>query len=135
MSAPVANANYAPNGYEKISDGHYRRREDDPEAQAAKRAIETVNSAIPQRELDPDDPYDYHSVRLPTVRMKGKLVYPEATRANRLDQIATLIRLLTYGEMMDLAAAIWKARPADADGAISLKLETLPGTLHRWSAK
>jgi len=130
MSAPVANANYAPNGYEKISDGHYRRREDDPEAQAAKRAIETVNSAIPQRELDPDDPYDYHSVRLPVVRMKGKLVYPDATKGNPLDEIALLVRSLTYGEMMDLAAAIWKVKPEGKD----LDGETLPGTLHRWSA-
>ena len=63
-----------------------------------------------------------------------KFPFP-GTSISRLDQIASLIRSLTYGEMMDLAAAIWKARPADADGAISLKLETLPGTLHRWSTK
>jgi len=63
-----------------------------------------------------------------------KFPFP-GTSISRLDQIASLIRSLTYGEMMDLAAAVWKARSAAADGAMSLKLETLPGTLHRWSAK
>src|SRR6516162_3038151 len=30
---------------------------------------------------------------------------------SRLDEIATLMRALTYGEMMELAQAIWKIRP------------------------
>lgn len=59
-----------------------------------------------------------------------KFPFP-GTSISRLDQIASLIRSLTYGEMMDLAAVIWKAKPEGRD----LDGETLPGTLHRWSTK
>jgi hypothetical protein len=47
---------------------------------------------------------------------------------NRLDEIALLVRALTYGEMMDLANAIWKIRP---DGAVDQ--QSLPMMLHLWS--
>jgi hypothetical protein len=47
---------------------------------------------------------------------------------NRLEEIATLVRALTYGEMMELAQAIWKIRP---EGAIDL--QSLPMMLHLWS--
>jgi hypothetical protein len=131
MSTPVPNANYAPIGYKRVSPGHYRRRDDDPEAQAADRAIEALkltqhvvayNGFEPESEVMPTavsnaSPHDTRP--------------PSAMAANPLDNIATLVRLLTYGEMMDLAAAVWKAKP---DGK-ELDGETLPGTLHRWSAK
>ena len=46
-----------------------------------------------------------------------------------LDDIAALIQTLTYGEMIELANAIWKSRSeGDVTG------ETLPSVLHRWSA-
>jgi len=48
---------------------------------------------------------------------------------NRLDEIATLVLALTYGEMIDLANAIWKAQP----DALPLTQETLPALLYRWS--
>jgi hypothetical protein len=51
----------------------------------------------------------------------------ELTR-NRLNEIATLVRSLTYGEMMELAQAIWKIRP---EGAIDK--QSLPMMLHLWS--
>jgi hypothetical protein len=54
---------------------------------------------------------------------------PSATEANRLDQIATLIRSLTYGEMMNLAAALWKMRPEGKE----VTEQELPEILHRWS--
>jgi hypothetical protein len=47
---------------------------------------------------------------------------------NRLDEIATLMRALTYGEMMELAQAIWKIRP---DGTVDE--QSLPMMLHLWS--
>jgi hypothetical protein len=47
---------------------------------------------------------------------------------NPLDEIATLVRALTYGEMMELAQAIWKIRP---EGAIDQ--QSLPMMLHLWS--
>ena len=46
-----------------------------------------------------------------------------------LDEIATLIQGLTYGEMIDLSVALWKNRPNGS--AVTLK--NLPGLLHRWS--
>jgi hypothetical protein len=47
---------------------------------------------------------------------------------NRLEEIATLVRTLTYGEMMELAEAIWKIRPGDA-----IDQQSLPMMLHLWS--
>jgi hypothetical protein len=47
---------------------------------------------------------------------------------NRLNEIATLVRALTYGEMMELAHAIWKIRP---EGTVDQ--QSLPMMLHLWS--
>ena len=47
----------------------------------------------------------------------------------RLDEIADVVRALTYGEMMELAASMWNVRP---DGA-SLTEHNLPTVLYRWS--
>ena len=47
----------------------------------------------------------------------------------RLDEIADVVRALTYGEMMELAASMWNVRP---DGA-GLTEHNLPAMLHRWS--
>ena len=46
-----------------------------------------------------------------------------------LDEIATLIQGLTYGEMIDLSEAMWKNRPNGSE----VTLENLPELLHRWS--
>ena len=48
---------------------------------------------------------------------------------SRLDEIAALVLSLTYGEMIELANAIWKSQP---DGP-ALTQETLPALLYRWS--
>ena len=45
-----------------------------------------------------------------------------------LDDIATLVRSLTYGEMIELCEAMWKIR-SEGD----LTEEKLPALLHRWS--
>lgn len=50
---------------------------------------------------------------------------------SRLDDIATLVRLLAYGEMMNLATALWKMRPEDKE----VTEQELPGIWHRWSKK
>jgi hypothetical protein len=63
-----------------------------------------------------------------TVGRCGLSVPPMATR---LDEIATLIRALTYGEMMDLTAALWKMRPEGKE----VTEQELPGIWHRWSTK
>jgi len=48
---------------------------------------------------------------------------------NPLNEIATLMRALTYGEMMELAQAIWKIRPEGEN----VDQDSLPMLLHRWS--
>jgi hypothetical protein len=48
---------------------------------------------------------------------------------NRLSEIATLMRTLTYGEMMELAHAIWKIRPEGEE----VDQYSLPMMLHLWS--
>jgi hypothetical protein len=46
-----------------------------------------------------------------------------------LDEIATLIQGLTYGEMIELAETMWKSQP---EGSI-ITQDNLPALLHRWS--
>jgi hypothetical protein len=48
---------------------------------------------------------------------------------NRLNEIATLVRRLTYGEMIELAQAIWKIRPEGEE----IDQRNLPMMLHLWS--
>jgi hypothetical protein len=48
---------------------------------------------------------------------------------DRLNEIATLVRTLTYGEMMELAHAICKIRPEGAE----IDQYNLPMMLHLWS--
>ena len=47
----------------------------------------------------------------------------------RLDEIADVVRTLTYGEMMELAASMWNVKPEDSN----LTEHNLPAVLHRWS--
>ncbi|HMA71219.1 MAG TPA: hypothetical protein VKP67_07005 [Xanthobacteraceae bacterium] len=47
----------------------------------------------------------------------------------RLDEIAHVVRTLTYGEMIELATSMWNVKP---DGT-SLTEHSLPAVLHRWS--
>jgi hypothetical protein len=46
-----------------------------------------------------------------------------------LDEIATVIQGLTYGEMIELSEAMWENRPKES----AVTLENLPELLHRWS--
>jgi hypothetical protein len=47
----------------------------------------------------------------------------------RLDEIADVVRALTYGEMMELAESMWNVRPDDSE----LNERNLPAVLYRWS--
>jgi hypothetical protein len=49
--------------------------------------------------------------------------------SGRLDEIAMLVRELTYGEMVELAGLLWAAKPPDKD----VTAETLPMIWHKWS--
>jgi hypothetical protein len=62
------------------------------------------------------------AVNLKLQKVKRRLSKP-------FDEIATLIRGLTYGEMIDLSEALWKNRPNGS----AVTLENLPEMLHRWS--
>jgi hypothetical protein len=125
MSAPVPNANYAPTGYERVSLGHYRRCEDDPEERAIERAIQFLRE---ESEVMPNGAGSECSRRSASVQAYD-MRPPSAMGTNRLDDIATFVRLLTYGEMMDLAAALWKMRPEGKE----ITEQELPGMWHRWS--
>jgi hypothetical protein len=46
-----------------------------------------------------------------------------------LDEIATLVQGLTYGEMIEFAEAVWKAQPEGS----AITQENLSLLLHRWS--
>ena len=46
-----------------------------------------------------------------------------------LDEIAMLVRALTYGEMIELAEGMWKVQPEGA----TVTQDNLPALLHRWS--
>jgi hypothetical protein len=46
-----------------------------------------------------------------------------------LDEIATIVGVLTYGEMIELSEAIWRAQPEGS----AITLENFPALLHRWS--
>jgi hypothetical protein len=47
-----------------------------------------------------------------------------------IDKIAELTRSLTYGDMIDLAAELWKAA-----GDAEISAMTLPAILHRWASE
>jgi hypothetical protein len=47
----------------------------------------------------------------------------------RLDEIADMVRALTYGEMIDLAESMWNVKPDDSE----LNEGNLPAVLYRWS--
>jgi hypothetical protein len=55
--------------------------------------------------------------------------FQEQLNRNRLDEIASLVLALTYGEMIDMANAIWEVQP---EGAAITK-DNLPALLYRWS--
>jgi hypothetical protein len=48
---------------------------------------------------------------------------------SRVDQIADLLLLLTYGEMIELTDEVWKAQPEETQ----ITQANLPALLHRWA--
>jgi hypothetical protein len=53
----------------------------------------------------------------------------EQLERHPIDEIAALIRALTYGEMIELAEGLWTAQRDGSD----VSKDSLPGVLHRWS--
>jgi len=46
-----------------------------------------------------------------------------------LNEISELMQSLTYGEMIELSAALWKVKPDE----VAITADNLPSILHRWS--
>jgi len=55
--------------------------------------------------------------------------FQEQLNRNRLDEIAALVLALTYGEMIEMANAIWETQPEGS----AITQDNLPALLHRWS--
>jgi hypothetical protein len=53
----------------------------------------------------------------------------DALERRPVDEIAVLIRALTYADMIELAEGIWNAQPE----GVNIAKDTLPSVLHRWS--
>ena len=79
-------------------------------------------------QLDPveDDDASPRPMNSPVVDLR-KL--EEELGRRRLDEIAGVVRALTYGEMIELASSMWNVKP---DGS-SLTEHNLPAVLYRWS--
>jgi hypothetical protein len=55
--------------------------------------------------------------------------FQEPQGRKRLDEIAAVMLSLTYGEMIEMADALWRAQPEGS----AITQENLPALLHRWS--
>jgi hypothetical protein len=62
-----------------------------------------------------------------SVNLRG---YHDEPGCSRLDEIAKVIRTLTYGEILELAESVWKVNSHGSD----ISESDLPDVLHRWSA-
>ena len=71
----------------------------------------------------------HHEVAMNTGTNINLRKLQEQLDRNPLDEIAMLVQALTYGEMIELAEAMWKVQP---DGS-AVTQENLPALLHRWS--
>jgi hypothetical protein len=100
--------------------------------------VDWQNGATDRGRMSLPDSYKPKALRLaPTDDAAADITPPivdlrkleEELGRRRLDEIADVVRALTYGEMMELAASMWNVRP---DGA-NLTEHNLPAVLYRWS--
>ena len=92
----------------QLSMGHVERKEADPPAMEGLRT--SIGKAVPERDIN-------------LSKLEAEL------GRQPLEEIASLVRSLTYGEMIELAASMWKAQPDGSD----FTQENLPAMLYRWS--
>ena len=78
---------------------------------------------------DDDLPAVDHAPRAIDPGGLGVTGYDPRAGQDRLDLIADVLRTLTYGEMLELAESMWRAKPERA----GLTDSNLPKVLHRWS--
>jgi hypothetical protein len=72
---------------------------------------------------------NYRTAEMPTGTYLNLRKVGERLPRGPLDEIASLVRRLTYGEMMKLAEVLWKVQPEGS----AVTQENLPVLLHRWS--
>ncbi len=104
-------------------------RETEEADRAASDAVEGEDSAL---SADPALPETDRASSESGSKMSGPVnlrKLQEQLDRSRLDEIAALVLSLTYGEMIELANAIWKSQPDSSP----LTQETLPALLYRWS--
>ena len=89
-----------------------------------------IDDLTRSRPLPSADPGPDHYGRRPPQIDFGELAEQIREVAPRpLDEIAALVRALTYGEMMQLAEGLWNANGQKAE----ISKDDLPGRLHQWS--
>src|SRR5215831_4086024 len=72
---------------------------------------------------------NHHEVAMNTGTNVNLRKIQEQLDRKPLDEIAMLVQALTYGEMIELAEAMWKVQPEGS----AVTQENLPALLHRWS--
>ncbi len=75
------------------------------------------------------DMRNHHEVAMNTGTNINLRKLQEQLDRKPLDEIAMLVQALTYGEMIELAEAMWKVQPEGT----AVTQENLPALLHRWS--
>jgi hypothetical protein len=96
-----------------------------------RRARLLVSSGVENEGYDGDElsGQDYSEASMEISRQVSLHKLEDELSRNRLNEIAMLMRTLTYGEMIELAHAIWKIRPEGED----VDQYSLPMMLHLWS--
>jgi hypothetical protein len=95
------------------------------------RRVRLLDGSSTQSDGHYDDELINQNYSEAAIEISGQLSLPKPDEfgRDRLNEIATLVRTLTYGEMMELAHAIWKIRPQGAE----VDQHSLPMMLHLWS--
>jgi hypothetical protein len=99
---------------------------DKPEKRAADRAMEAVNQAS-------YEPPEEHMNEPPASPVNMALFVQDMNR-DRIADIKEIVRKLTYGEMMEVAALMAEAMPSGTVDKDAFKF-ILPPTLHAFASK
>jgi hypothetical protein len=92
------------------------------------RAFDDDDDEGEQPKTDPPGPQNYSGGAADVGHVNMRILEEQLSR-KPLDEIAALVRALTYGEMIELAEALCKTQPEGGD----FNPIDLPALLHRWS--
>jgi len=84
-----------------------------------------------QLERGRDDALERHEPKTEMSAQRVMFMQPLTERLEHrpIEEIAAMIRNLTYGDMIALADGLWGVRPEGSD----ISKDSLPGLLYRWS--